>query len=169
MGWKEDFVHLLFDESDMEKAMMLYSTNRPETIFRFRKGTEDDINTLKNNQIWLSRLNAVNDMFEGTFELDIEDIDLHFEILKDALLQNAIEVEDKIISKFFVCCFCENLLSVPMWSYYSDYHKGFCIEYAIDEFKDPVFPVIYTDNKKVKQPYAETWKIDYGSYSVIRK
>lgn len=153
MNWKEEFQRLLLDEQKIQEATELYETNRPETIFRYRKGNEQDLQSLENSQLWVSRLNSVNDMFEGTIELDLDVLNLHFDFLKDKISQISVETQEEIIEKFYVGCFCENIESVPMWSYYADYHKGFCIEYAIEDFSpNPVFPVLYVENKKVN-PY----------------
>lgn len=149
MGWKEEFHKLMFDENNLNEAISLYEEKRPKTIFRFRKGTIEDVKTLEDNNIWLSRLNAVNDMFEGTFEVTHNNHKFVFEELEEVLQKYAIDMLDEVIPKFYVACFCEDYTSVPMWSYYSDYHKGFCIEYAIEDFEQCIFPVIYLDNKKI--------------------
>lgn len=149
MGWKEEFHRLMFDEQNLEKALELYFENKPETVFRYRKGTALDIETLKKNKIWASKLSEVNDLFEGTLEFDVESFGLHFDFLKEKLLKKMIEIDDEIRCQFFLTCFCENLDSIPMWSYYADYHRGFAVEYVIDDFEQPVFPVIYQDKKPV--------------------
>lgn len=159
MGWKEEFLRLMFDEvkdyNDMEKddkfkeAISLYEKNKPKTIFRYRKGNMNDINTLQKDQIWLSRLNAVNDMFEGTFEVTMNKQKFNFTFLEEGLQNYIIEELETIKEKFYLACFCEDLTSVPMWSYYSDYHKGFCIEYGITEFNQCVFPVVYSNKKSI--------------------
>lgn len=149
MGWKEKFHQLMFEENKFTEAIKLFEESRPKTIFRFRKGTIDDIKTLEENNIWLSRLNAVNDMFEGTFEITFNKQKLNFVELEQVRQKYVMDKIDEMISKFYLACFCEEYTSVPMWSYYSDYHKGFCIEYAIEEFEQCIFPVIYSEKKQI--------------------
>ena len=47
-----------------------------------------------------------------------------------------------------VACFTDRNDSIPMWSFYSDSHKGFCVEYEIDRLMSPhLLPVIYSDER----------------------
>lgn len=48
-----------------------------------------------------------------------------------------------------VCSFTTRIDSIRMWSLYADSHKGFCIEYEIDsdDFKNMLFPVIYSEKR----------------------
>lgn len=49
-----------------------------------------------------------------------------------------------------VSCFTEKKDSILMWSYYTENHKGFCIEYdtaKAEIFHQQVLPVIYDDNR----------------------
>lgn len=54
---------------------------------------------------------------------------------------------DKIIqtsrNRLFVTCFSRNNKSLRMWSYYSDHHKGACIEYS-GPFSDSFYPIRYS-------------------------
>jgi hypothetical protein len=82
------------------------------------------------------------------------------ETLKEAL-QNVLRRrnEDQIKSAvkmmkpaFKLCSFSERNDSILMWAHYSNYHKGFCIEYDIKNLPDAdprsrfLFPVIYTND-----------------------
>ena len=81
MGWKEDFLYKMFVEKDTKNGLQLYVENQPETIFRYRQGNENDINALKNNQIWLSNMKCVNDKFEGQLEISYDNMNLNFSFL----------------------------------------------------------------------------------------
>lgn len=54
-------------------------------------------------------------------------------------------------SAFKLCSFSERVDSTLMWSHYANYHKGFCIEYAIRAASPEsyvsrfIYPVIYSD------------------------
>ena len=58
--------------------------------------------------------------------------------------------KELITEKFRLGCFSEDCESILMWSHYAYYHKGFCLEYDIDELKKytNIMPVIY-----LKEPF----------------
>ena len=47
-----------------------------------------------------------------------------------------------------VCSFSTVPESIIMWSHYANYHRGFCVEYHLEDFNDPrkraLYPVIYS-------------------------
>lgn len=151
MGWKEDFLYKMFVEKDTKNGLQLYVENQPETIFRYRQGNENDINALKNNQIWLSNMKCVNDKFEGQLEISYDNMNLNFSFLEDMLKKKIDAMLEQVISSFYIACFCESVLKDTMWSYYANNHKGFCIEYYFNSFEAPnfIFPVIYKDTKRI--------------------
>lgn len=57
----------------------------------------------------------------------------------------------KISSTFKVCSFTVRIDSMLMWSHYANYHKGFCLEYDLEnipygDFRSRcLYPVIYSD------------------------
>lgn len=69
----------------------------------------------------------------------LESFTLKAHINKIALMQDQMKV----------CSFCESPEQLLMWSHYSDYHKGFCVEYNIarwlptDIRRRILYPVIY--------------------------
>lgn len=151
MSWKEIFIEKMFVEKDIQNGLMLYVENQPETIFRYRSGSENDKNALLNDQIWLSNMKCVNDKFEGQLEILYGNMNLNFEFLKDILKAEIEEKMEQIISSFYIACFCESAQKDTMWSYYSNNHKGFCIEYYFNSFESPqfIFPVIYKESKRI--------------------
>lgn len=151
MGWKEEFLHKMFVEKDINNGIRLYVENQPESIFRYRSGSKNDINALQNDQIWLSNMKCVNDKFEGQLEVTYENMKLNFEFLKDMLKEKIDAVIEQVISSFYIACFCESVLKDNMWSYYANDHKGFCIEYYFNSFEKPqfIFPVVYAESKKI--------------------
>lgn len=149
MGWKEEFVDLMFVKKEVQKAIELYILNAPNTLFRYRSGSNRDIETLKDNKIWLSNMKCVNDKFEGTLEVIYDNVKLNFKFLEDYLKNIVEKTIDEIISKFYLSCFSESVTKINMWSYYANSSKGFCIEYWRDDFETPIFPVIYNDDKVI--------------------
>lgn len=149
LGWKEEFIDLMFKEKETYRAIEMYTLNAPDTLFRYRSGNDLDIETLKENKIWLSNMKCVNDKFEGTFEVIYGKEKLNFGFLEEYRKELVNKILDEIISKFYLSCFCESVTKINMWSYYANSSKGFCIEYWRDDFDTPLFPVIYKDNKIV--------------------
>ena len=84
---------------------------------------------------------------------------------------------DRALNEIGVCCFSKTEKSILMWSHYSKYHEGICLEFDILE--DPSFfisaiPVNYVDTlpaydhfkerdqvtKKLIQPKAKEWEYE---------
>ncbi len=65
-----------------------------------------------------------------------------------------------------VACFNPSNQSVTMWSYYSDYHKGFCIAYDSDDLKKigTLNPVSYSDDFNIFYVTMNTNLNDKDSY-----
>ena len=82
--------------------------------------------------------------------LDSNYSDTDSEIAK-RLYENLIISFQKPIEAFKrlrVACFTNRNDSIPMWSFYSDNHRGFCVEYEIDQSMSPhLLPVIYSDER----------------------
>lgn len=58
------------------------------------------------------------------------------------------EEQSKVIVKCKVGCFSETYNSILMWSHYTKYNKGFCLEYDISEhndFTNKLYPILYLD------------------------
>lgn len=96
-------------------------------IYKFRSCNEQNFEGLKNESIYFSHLNQLNDIFEGRYEIDDKITDRFTEKLGRRL----------------VCCLSRGDESIIhnnhyMWTHYADEHKGFCIEYnahILDGFK----------------------------------
>lgn len=55
---------------------------------------------------------------------------------------------EKLEVDFKVCSFSAKKDSILMWSHYSDYHKGYCIELELFN-TDSLYPVFYSDSLKI--------------------
>lgn len=119
-------------------------------------------------QIVATYLNKnLNDIKKAYRQTKISDEQIKEEIKQ--FLQNC-RTEAKEINK--IACFSENVKSVTMWSHYSDYHKGFVLEYdlrssdflvcsyckdknaCMDRKTAQLYPVIYTNNRYDATEYA---------------
>ena len=66
----------------------------------------------------------------------------------DGEIDEMISAQMTPFKKIGVACFTDRNDSIPMWSFYSDSHKGFCVEYEIDRLMSPhLLPVIYSDER----------------------
>ncbi|MBE5973699.1 MAG: DUF2971 domain-containing protein [Paenibacillaceae bacterium] len=143
---------------------------KPQSIFVYRSGNKDDLNALEGNNVWMCDPEKFNDPFECSLDIDLKHLietglkyDMH---LKDIYCRNPFVIDEleqdenfllyqerlsnrfmEIKHSFYIKCFSSNNQSIPMWGYYADSHKGFCIEYDFDEvfkmYGDYMFPVLY--------------------------
>ncbi|WP_300347974.1 DUF2971 domain-containing protein [Clostridium sp.] len=103
------------------------------------------LNSLKNNEFWLSFCKNLNDPFElktlFITEDKIKKYNYPIKLVKD--------LRDSYYNGFLIGCFTQNLTNnMPMWAHYANNHTGFCIEYMIE---DPKFfyPISYEKTRSV--------------------
>lgn len=149
MYWKKVFVKFIFTKLGKYAALPLYAIKHPNTIFRYRVGNDDDIDSLKNEYIWLSNVTNVNDEFEGLCEIRYKKIKLNYKFLEGKMKKEIDKIVDNVRERFYIACFTENETSNNMWKDYADEGKGYCIEYYFNDFKQFVFPVVYVKKKVV--------------------
>lgn len=93
-------------------------------LYRYRSYSENSLESLKNNYLWMSSPLHFNDPFETVKTIDLQEkiteLDLSPEIEQD--YQETIE-QSKIL------CLCKSNKNLLMWSYYADGLKGFVIGY----------------------------------------
>lgn len=109
------------------------SEHKPNYLYQYRSGSEQDYKNLFNQQIWFSFPLYLNDPFEyeyGTYS--------------DGVL---------------ISCFSERCDSLLMWSHYANGHSGYCVKYKYDDickyFNYNLFPVIYS-NERFKPTIKES-------------
>lgn len=63
----------------------------------------------------------------------------------------ALKTLEVMQSGFKVCAFCAAPVEdgLLMWGHYAKWHSGFCIEYRVEDFRDPslIHPVIYSEDR----------------------
>lgn len=109
----------------------------PTKLYRYRPGNSVNCNTnelfdieaLSSNKIWLSRADEFNDPFDSLFRVNGEIMDSQ--------------------DITFAASFAESCTDICMWSYYANYHKGFCLEYDFKDLGD-VHPIYYADELDVR-------------------
>jgi Protein of unknown function (DUF2971) len=140
---------LLLREKDVESANVYKNVFIPDIIYkyyplldgrysRFKTNNYQRLNTLQNEEIYVSRIDKLNDPFEfDTLTIDKEKIKKNKYCLQD--IKKTLQ---KIKSQYKICCFCNSTVNNPLWAHYANNHHGFCVEYSVIE-KDKIFPVQY--------------------------
>ena len=139
----------------VQKIKSLLLEHAPDSLYRYRRGTEKDIENLRENKIWMSIPSEFNDPFDFKVYVNCESvakelINANPEI-KVLMLTRGITEEDPIYMDFlneiktkerelneelmmkrdrvYMSCLSEKRNSLLMWSHYADCHTGFCIGY----------------------------------------
>jgi len=175
--WVSEYLQLLrtgkFSESYQYKFEHI-----PNWLYRYRKDDPLHIENLINDQDWFSYPCDFNDPFDTCITLSEEQ---YFNDLRKLTNENKFpaknymnEQELKIYAHktypdaiktlnnkfrsqtFQICCYSEQLFSIPMWAHYAGNHTGFCIAYS-DYNKTEghdLFPVIYSeDSIKIRSEF----------------
>lgn len=113
-------------------------------LYKYRRGTKEDLENLINDKFVLSIPRNFNDPFEFiSISMELKGI------YEDKYVnENIPKLTKKIEDVFKVGCFADNYNEILMWSHYADSHKGFCIRYDINELFDKIgvlIPVEYND------------------------
>ena len=108
-----------------------------------KEGNQLRLSTLARGQIYLSTLDQFNDPFEGkAFVFDDSNADR-----SGFTAEQYREFVARINSNSRICCFSnaeEKQQNMPMWAYYANNHRGFCVEYHLHPTqKKYIFPVSY--------------------------
>lgn len=122
----------------------------PQNLYKYQNFNNYTISNLKNNQLWFSKPNSFNDIYDCFFQADEESIskeqtidyfrENHPEYPKEItgeevkMVQNAFykggnTIRDEVLNKMGVTCFSEEYDNILMWAHYGDNGKGFCLEF----------------------------------------
>lgn len=122
---------------DFEKAFELKHKSIPEKVYKFFPlGISDEadkqrLESLGLKQLWFSPVSNYNDPYECK-GLYIDDDKLRQAGYNDKLVSAVHSVLDIFGSQGLVCCFsAADYRSIPMWAYYANQSKGFCVEYDV--------------------------------------
>ncbi|WP_151947859.1 DUF2971 domain-containing protein [Aliarcobacter butzleri] len=110
-------------------------------LYKYRSGTPRDIEALMNNQFYASSMEKLNDIHEGKIIIDNQEIEFFDLFVKNNASTFNISMKEEI--KNFINIYknsgvyslSKNYNNELLWAYYSDSHKGFCIEYDFDILK----------------------------------
>lgn len=156
--WKVKYIDYLHD-GKLSEAHRIKRDNIPSKLYRFERVDAKRLVSLRNNQLYVSHPTVFDDPYDakGYFwkrdEL-LEAFDVNqINKSEDEYLKC---IEQSIMFWFengFVGCFTENKNNFPMWYYYADKYKGFCVEYDFtclsedNEFLQALEPVLYLNKK----------------------
>ena len=129
----------------------------PRKLYKYYKLSDDVIgnkrrfDSTRNNTIWASTCFEFNDPFECQY----------LYLNKNDLLEmgipnpkNAKKIWDSIMGqiqqRITTICFTQNPNDMPMWAHYANEHKGFCVEYEVDNDEN-LYPVFYSQNRMKAQ------------------
>ncbi|AQT95942.1 DUF2971 domain-containing protein [Pseudomonas azotoformans] len=144
----------------------------PSHLYKYQTKTEYSLASLKKGTVWLSSPTSFNDPFDCAINLDrkkikeslahaVDEITKGANVSEEAMLGfKTVKPADEIaydqlreslkevMQSIGVLCLSEVPDEILMWSHYANYHKGFCIEYALGEnsiLKEMAKPVRYTE------------------------
>lgn len=145
-----EYFKLLLEGKEQEAEKVRISTI-PNKLIKFiwlDESEKDDLKflTLKNDEIWFAHKKSLNDPYEYKGML----------IDKEKFIEAGYPIEtiEKYLTIFNfndygVTCLSSNSIDyLPMWAYYTNNHKGFCVEYEVIK-KDCIHEVLY-EKERIK-------------------
>ena len=142
----------LLENEKLNEAITFKNTHIPKTLFKFVSLTEstcesdsksqEKIDMIKGNKLWLSKYYTLNDPFElQSFYINEEkfkDKGFHLEYIHKFIDAH----KDFFIGSFTTKC----LDNLPMWAHYANNHKGICLEYEINR-NNLFYPISYESKR----------------------
>lgn len=133
-----------------------------------------DLDFVKSNKFWASKIQDLNDPSEALYNIDSFKRNLtttlrvlSFFKLVDLNNKNAENLSDaylniiNLFKKYGIYCLSKDILSELMWAHYSSGHKGFCIEYEIENVKE--FDIKYKDGEEYLENSISKIDIHYSN------
>ena len=126
-------------QGQTEEAKRIRMKNVPNKIVKFISLGDDELEnqkkleSLSDGKLWFSKVEEFNDPYELRGIISLENKNL----------EKYIDFRDS----FSVCCLSGRSFGyLPMWAYYTNNYKGFCIEFSVVK-KDAIHPVLYIKNR----------------------
>lgn len=140
----DEYLQFLF-EGKMSEANEIRVSTIPDRLIKFiwlDGSTTDDKKfcSLKRNEIWFAQKDYLNDPYEYKgMILDRQ------KMRESGYTDYIIDSYEKLFdfNAYGITCLSANDIDyLPMWAYYTNNHKGFCIEYEVIK-KDCIHEVLY--------------------------
>jgi hypothetical protein len=120
-----------------------YSPLLGEHYIDYEEENNKKLETLENNQIWVSNYKVLNDPFEfKMFVLDKERLEKYGwnKDFVENIVENTFEsIRERILVTSFTNKVNNNM---PLWAHYANNHSGYCVKYRVLSPKI-IFPVFY--------------------------
>ncbi len=147
--------------NQFEEAINYRTSNMPRHLYKYISLHEDveceilngnckkfnlnqkKFDSLKDNKLWLSKFENLNDPFE------YKAMFLDTEKLKSAgcPIEVVEEAYTSIKNLFMITSFTTTIIdNMPMWAHYANNHKGFCVEYKVNNPR-LIFPISYEEDR----------------------
>lgn len=107
-------------------------------VYKYRSGSKRDIKTLVNNQFYSASIDFLNDIQETKVKIDNDEFEIFNLLIESTTLhnkntfRNILEKYLQRTKKFGIYSLSKNYKNELLWAYYSNSHKGFCIEYDFE-------------------------------------
>lgn len=102
--------------------------------------------SLKRNEIWFAQKDLLNDPYEYKGML-LDRNRMHNAGYSNDIIDYYQQLFD--FSDYGITCLSANSIDyLPMWAYYTNNHKGFCVEYNV--IKKTVYMKYYMNRKELK-------------------
>lgn len=152
--WMKNFLEM-YMKGDRDGAYGFKHLHIPQKLYKYQPLSERNIDSLKNNKLWFSNAQNLNDPFDCKATYFNNE-----ELLNRLTNRSVIEEKDAINQSLDylqsivkITCFTEDPFNMPMWAHYGDNHKGICVEYDLtqlpleSDFSKGLYPVGYEDKR----------------------
>lgn len=156
----------LLSKKKFDEAEELRKSKVPTRLIKFISLNEIDaenekkLQTLRNRKIWFSAISELNDPYElqGMF---IDRQTLHKRGFPDEVIHKFEKLLHTLCTKWALVSLSANKTDyLPMWAYYSNNSRGFCIEYEV--VKPDVISQVWYEEKRI--PIASIITSVYAEY-----
>ena len=111
------------------KGIELNDKEYPKTFLR-------DINCFLNNKIWFSKIEHLNDPFEGGYKVNFLQNKLLEKSLGETVVNDLIVSREKLLKTkkdtLGILSLTTDNKNLLMWSHYTNNHKGYCLEFDLN-------------------------------------
>ena len=125
-----------FELAEFSRDVILSNKKSIPTLFRYSAADYYNIRGLETQNLFLSPLGNMNDVFEG---LSCE--------INDDVIDGIEDIRDIA----FLKSFSEEKSSLLMWAHYADNYSGMCVEYDFSKLSDTLlfhlYPVVYSSKR----------------------
>ncbi len=114
---------------------LLMSPNYPEKLYKYRKGSDQDLAALSNDYIWSADIESLDDKHEGS--VCLTEPDLVDQLITECTANLSLSFRSlvanfvKTCRRFGICSFSFSPLSRQYWAYYAANYEGYCVEYEV--------------------------------------